>query len=422
MKNNDNILRVGGVGTGRIWQFAHARTYPQFIEKARLTGFYDVSAARAEAARQQYVGMLEAFAQEHPEHAERVAANLKELCVYPSLDALLASMDVVDVATHARGRMAVAIQAVEAGVHVMVEKPMCRTWTEGDRAARANAARPGTLFQLNDDNIFDPKYHAYSDLIAQGAIGSVQHVTLIRGSRLDATSVLKSQANALDNGGGCLMDYGSHGLAAVWSVLGTHYRPVRVEAARLGVLFPHRVLEGDPFVMEVDDNAQIKVLFEHQHTGAWVTVFLEATWCGGHIGLEKEKSGGQGNGYIYFVGDKGTLFSNSGTSITVRGYDGAETVLPQREYPAERMSFNEQIGTFLDRVCSGTPPVYDAAFGADVIATCGAAYLSALRGRAVSLTEFKEFSQGYVEQLGDNEQADDAIVLALTEQFKRKTT
>jgi predicted dehydrogenase len=420
MKHPDDVIRVGGVGTGRIWQFAHARTYPQFIQKAWLTGFYDLSADRAEAARQQYVGLLEAYAAEHPQYAERVAANIKELCVYPTLEALLEQMDVVDVATHARGRMAVAIRALERGVHVMVEKPMARTWTEGDRAARANAANPGTLFQLNDDNIFDPKYHAYADLLAQGVIGQVQHVTLIRGSRLDATSVLKSQANALDNGGGCLMDYGSHGLAAVWSVLGTRFRPVRVEAASLGVLYRHRVLEGEPFIMEVDDNAQIKVLFEDKQSGAWVTVFLEASWCGGHIGLEKEKSGGQGNGYIYFVGDKGTLFSNDGTHITVRGYDGAQTDITVREFPAERMSFNEQIGTFLDRVRSGTPPVYDAAYGADVIATCGAAYLSAMRGRAVTLDEFKDFSRDYVRRLGDNEQADDAIVLELTQQFKRK--
>jgi predicted dehydrogenase len=420
MKNDDGIIRVGGVGTGRIFQFAHARTYPQFIEKAWLTGFYDWNPARAQATLDHYAGLLKTHAADHPQHADRVARNLDELRCYPSLDALLDAMDVVDVATHARGRMAAAIAAMEKGVHVMVEKPMARTWTEGDRAARVHTARPQVLFQLNDDNIFDPKYHVYHDLIAQGAIGRVQHVTLIRGSRLDATSVLKSQASALDNGGGCLLDYGSHGLAAIWSVLGTNYRPVRVEAVRIAVLHPHRVLENDPYVVEVDDNAQIKVLFEDPASGAWVTVFLEATWCGGHIGLEKEKSGGQGNGYVYFVGDQGTLFSNSGTSLTLKGYDGSEATLPVREFPAERMSFNEQIGTFLDRVRTGTPTVYDARYGAEVIAVCGAAYLSALRGRAVTLDEFKDFCREYVVRYGDNEAADDAIVLDLLAPYKRK--
>jgi hypothetical protein len=50
--------------------------------------------------------------------------------------------------------------------------------------------------------------------------------------------------------------------------------------------------------------------------------------------LEKEKSGGQGNGFVYMVGDRGTIYSNSGTSVTIRGYDGGETTLPLREFPA----------------------------------------------------------------------------------------
>lgn len=204
-------------------------------------------------------------------------------------------MDVVDVCTHSRGRMAVAMTAFEKGVHCMVEKPMARTWIEADRAARACADHPEVLLQLNDDNAFDPKYHAYRDLIRQGAIGKVQHVSLIRGSDTDATTVLKSQASALYNGGGCLMDYGSQGIAGVWSVLGLNMRPVRVEAVRIGVRFPHRVLEGEPVRLEVEDDAHVKILFEDPETGEWVTVFLEATWSGGewrcrHWRIDREHS------------------------------------------------------------------------------------------------------------------------------------
>jgi hypothetical protein len=84
------------------------------------------------------------------------------------------------------------------------------------------------------------------------------------------------------------------------------------------------------------------------------------------------------------------------------------------------MSFNEQIGTFLDRVRTGTPTVYDARYGAEVIAVCGAAYLSALRGRAVTLEEFKDYCREHLTRLGDGEAADDAIVTELLEPYKRK--
>jgi predicted dehydrogenase len=300
----------------------------------------------------------------------------------------------------------------------MVEKPMARVWTEADRAARVAASHPEVLFQLNDDNAFDPKYRVLHDLIAGGSLGRIQHVTLIRGSRLDATSVLRSQASALDNGGGCLMDYGSHGLAGIWYALGLNHRPVLVEAVKIATLFPHRVLEGEPYLVEVDDEAQIKVLFEDPSTGVWATVFLEATWSGGHIGLGPEKSGGQANGYLRMIGDKGVLHTHEATRITLEEWNGGQSELPLISHPGERISFDDQIGSFLRCVRTGGQPEIDARFGAEIIATCGAAYLSAIRGQAVTLQEFKAFCQGYLDRYGDCEQADDAIVLELLKPYQ----
>jgi predicted dehydrogenase len=293
-------------------------------------------------------------------------------------------------------------------------------WTEADRAARVNQGTPGVFLQLNDDNAFDPKYKVLHDLIARGVIGKVQHLSMIRGSTLDATSVLQSQASALDNGGGCLMDYGSHGLAGAWYALGTQFRPTLVEAVRIRVLFPHRVLEGEPYLVEVDDNAQIKVRFEDPETGSWITVFLEATWTGGHIGLDREKPGGQSNGYLRIIGDEGIIHSASADQITVRRWDGGESVLPLREYPGESISFDDEVGGFLAGIRAGVPPEIDVHFGAEVIAICGAAYLSALRRQSVTLDEFRDYAQGYVAKYGDNEHADDALIMDLLAPYRRK--
>jgi predicted dehydrogenase len=411
---------VGGVGTGRIFQWAHLRPYPQLWRKARLVAFYDLNPDRAREARDKYAGLLEEYAHEHPEAAEYVQQNLAELTCCDTLDEILDCVDVVDVCTHSRGRMAVAMAAFEKGVHCMVEKPMARTWIEADRAARACADHPDVLFQLNDDNAFDPKYHAYRDLVRQGAVGKVQHVTLIRGSGTDATTVLKSQASALDNGGGCLMDYGSHGIAGVWSVLGLNMRPVRVEAVKIGVRFPHRVLEGEPVRLEVEDDAHVKILFEDPETGEWVTVFLEATWSGGEIGLDERKSGAQAGGYVRIEGDEGVIESTDKTSIRVLHWDGGESVIPLREYPGETISVLEEVEAFIDAVRGEREPVLDINFGAEVIATCGAAYLSALRNRPVTLEEFREFSRGYVDEYGDNERAEEALLKDLLEPYARR--
>ena len=420
MKRAGEMVRVGGVGTGRIFQWAHLRVYPQLLEKARLVGFFDIDPARAQEARDKYAQMLSEYASEHPEWAEVVNGNVAELRCYGTLEELLSEVDVVDVCTHARGRMAVATAALEKGVHSMLEKPMARTWIEADRAAKAFAARPDVFCQLNDDNVFDPRYQALHDLLRQGAIGAPQSMWLVRGSRLDSTTVLKAQASALNNGGGCLMDYGSHALAGTWYVLGMQLRPVKVEAISIGVRFPHRVLEGEPVHLEVDDNAVFKVLFEDPDTGAWLTVFMETTWVGGHIGPRELRRDVGGGGFLRIEGAEGTIDGGEKAQITVARWDGGRTVLPLREYPGESISFLHEIGTFIDCVRTGQPPQIDVHFGADIIAICGAAYLSALRGRAVTLEEFKEFSREYVKKHGDTEEAEEAIINDLLAPYARK--
>ena len=417
MPERDSIIRVGGVGTGRIFQWAHLRPYPQLWRKARLTAFHDLDPARARQACEKYRKLLEEFAAANPEAAESVRENMAELRCCASLDELLDAVDVADICTHSRGRMAVALAALGKGVHCMAEKPMARTWIEADRAARAFAERPDVFFQLNDDSLFDPKYLALRDLVQQGGVGKVQSFWLVRGSPLTATTVLKSQASALDNGGGCLMDYGSHGLAGSWFILGAGFRPTRVESAGISVQFPHRVLEDEHVRIEVDDNARVKVLMEDAAAGTWVTIFMEATWCGGHISLHPQKPGGQSGGYIRIEGDEGVIETAEITSIIVRRWDGGVTVLPLREYPGESISVLGEVESFIDCVRTGVAPAAGVQFGADIIAMCDAAYLSQVRGRAVTLDEFKDYARGLVREYGDGERAEEALLAELMQPY-----
>ena len=215
------------------------------------------------------------------------------------------------------------------------------------------------------------------------------------------------------------MDYGSHGLAGVWYMLGTHLRVARVEAVRIGVRHRHRVLEGDPFVMEVDDDAHVRFLFEDPATGAWTTVFLESTWCGGEIGLHESKSGGQGDGYLRIEGEDGVIDATGAGEIRILRWDGGETRVPLREYPGETISVREEIETCLDSVAQDTRPEFDIEFGADIIAAIGSADLSAVERRAVTLDEFKEFSREYVRDHGDGEEAEVAILNHLLAPYRR---
>jgi predicted dehydrogenase len=419
MKNPDGIIRVGGVGTGRIFQWAHMRVYPKLWQQARLVGFFDLNAERTQQARDKYAAMLEEYASEHPEAATSLKENVQELRCHDSLESLLQQVDVVDVATHARGRMATAIKALENDVHVMVEKPMARTWTEADRAAKMDASKPNVFFQLSDDNAFEPKYLRLRDLIAHKVIGKVHHMKLIRTSNLDATTILKAQASAYHNGGGCLLDYGAHGMAGVMSAFNYRLKPIKVETIKIGVFYPHRVLEGEPSYVEVEDNAQFKVLFEDTQDNSWMTLHMEASWIGGHIGFNPKKLARQ-NGNMWLIGDEGEIESIQEPDLHIRRWDGGESTLPMRPFEGERISFDRMTADFLKCVRTGTPPELTASIGAEIMAICGAVYLSAIRGRAVTLDEFKEYSRGFIEKYGDTEEADDAILQELLKPYKRK--
>ena len=420
MHNGNGVIRVGGVGTGRIFQHAHLAPYLRIMDKARLVGFYDAVPERAAAARDRYARTLEAFAEEKPQYADHVRDNLAQLRVGETLDQVLEGVDLIDICTTTQGRMESALCALEKGVHAMGEKPMARTWISADRAAHAYGRRPDVFFQLNDDNAFDPKYLAVGDLIKTGAIGRPQSIWIIRGSMLNSKNVLKSQANALSNGGGCLMDYGAHGLAGIWAALGRNYRFTLVDAVDISVRFPNRVLENDPYIMEVDDNARFKVLLEDIDTGSWVTVYMEATWCGGHIGPRDMRQDTGGCPLFRIEGDEGVLDATPHNEIVVTRWDGGRTAYPLRTMPGETVSFNDEIETMVDCVRAGRRPEVDVTFGAEIIAVCGAAYYSAIEKRAVTLEEFKEFCRSYMEKYGDNEDAERALLEHLMKPFAWK--
>jgi len=294
---------------------------------------------------------------------------------------------------------------------------MCRVWTEADRMARCAESKETVFLQYMDDNAFELEYLMLNDLLRQGLVGKVQHLKLIRGSDLDATTVLKSQASAQDNGGGALLDYGSHGITGAWTAIGYEWKPIRVFTNRIGVLHRHRILEGEPFVMEVDDNAQFEILFQRPKDAAWLTVFMETSYAGLHIGDNPDGETRQ-NRDLWVQGESGRLESLRDGCFRVHRWDGGKRLIPRPEYAAECDAFDKGVSDFLDGIRSGQAPVVDGRMGAEVMAVIGAVYLSGLSKRAVTLDEFKEYCGTSIGRFGDNAEADDAIVTALTEPFR----
>jgi predicted dehydrogenase len=83
--------------------------------------------------------------------------------------------DVVHITTPPGTHAALAIQALEAGSHVLVEKPMCLTVSEADEMIAA-AGRSGAKLCVDHNYLFRPSVQKAKSLVAEGAIGQVVYV------------------------------------------------------------------------------------------------------------------------------------------------------------------------------------------------------------------------------------------------------
>ncbi len=102
-----SATRVGVIGAGSLG-FHHARILRE-VAGAEMAGIFDASAERASA----------------------VSAELG-VHAFPSVDALLAAVDAAVVAVPTTAHAEVALAALDAGVHLLIEKPIATSVEEAD--------------------------------------------------------------------------------------------------------------------------------------------------------------------------------------------------------------------------------------------------------------------------------------------------
>jgi predicted dehydrogenase len=127
--------RVGVVGTGTIAQVMHLHYLDELADSFEVAAVCDVVAENARACAQRY-GIGAVF------------TDWRELIQAP-LDAVL----VLTSGSHAP----IAVAAAQAGLHVLVEKPMCFSVSEG-QAMIAAAERAGVTLMVAYPKRYDPAY------------------------------------------------------------------------------------------------------------------------------------------------------------------------------------------------------------------------------------------------------------------------
>ncbi|CAH0182343.1 1,5-anhydro-D-fructose reductase [Microbacterium oxydans] len=153
------------------------------------------------------------------ESADAFAARFDIPRAHPSYEALVADpdVDIIYVSTphpmhHANARL-----ALEHGKHVLVEKAFTLNRAEAEDLQQLAAER-GLLVTEAMWTRYLPHMLRVREIIADGTLGDIRAVTV------DHTQLLPSEPthrlNALELGGGALLDLGIYPISFIWDILG----------------------------------------------------------------------------------------------------------------------------------------------------------------------------------------------------------
>ncbi len=251
-----NRLKIGIIGCGGIANGKHMPSL-KAINRADIVAFCDLIEEKATKAAAEY--------------------GVQNAKVYTDYHELLndKDIDVVYVLTPNRMHAPISIDALNAGKHVMCEKPMAKTAEDARKMVEA-AKKSGKKLTIGYQHRHKPESRFLKSCIERGDLGDIYyaHAYAIRRRGTPNWGVF---LNEFEQGGGPLIDIGTHSLDVTLylmnnykprMVVGTTYK--KVENAECGN--PWGGWSKDQHTME--DSAFGFVVMEN---GA--TVILESSWA-----------------------------------------------------------------------------------------------------------------------------------------------
>ena len=272
----DKRIRVAIIGAG--WAgHTHARFYKR-VPFVDVVGWADMVPGKAAAA-----------AAEHGVPAEGVYEDYERMFKELELDA-------VSVCTFNMGHREPTIAALEAGKHVLLEKPMAATLPDAQAIMRTWEQRQGQILMVGFQPDFSAEHQAAKQIVDSGALGDIYYAEAVTHRRWNVPGgnfVKKSTAGA-----GTLVDTGVYAIHNALWMMGDP-KPVAVTGitgnpltkAYKGV----KNAFGGPWTakdMEVEEYAFAFVRFEND-----AAMTVKSTWTANTESL----------GRSYFLGTKAGL-------------------------------------------------------------------------------------------------------------------
>ena len=299
-------------------------------------------------------------------HAQEVATEYKIPHVYTDHLEMLENgdIDAVSVCLPNFLHAPISIGALNAGKHVLCEKPPARSAQEAKAMADAAAENDKTLMYALVQR-FDGSTQTLKQLVREGELGEIYFgkagYVRRRGVPVGREGWFVDKERS---GGGALIDIGVHALDCVWWLMNSP-RPVEV----MGTSYSHfGHLVPDDVKYDVDDATFAQIRFEN---GA--TIILETTWA---LNLP-------GDNYIKIAGTKAGASLSPFTLYTEK--DGQEL---DKSLDAPSINgFDEEVKHFVGCIVDEKVPISSAEQGIMLMQMLDGIYESAQKGRSVPIAD-----------------------------------
>lgn len=237
-------LKLGVLGAGMIATYSYGvlPNLRHIADKVELVAIADPMMDRAQEAQRQF-------------NIARAYESLEEMLDGSDLDAVA---NLTPIPLHGRTSLTI----LQAGKHLVTEKPLAGTMEEAD-ALIAAAAERGLTLVCAPPNMLFPYYQAVRRFIDEGAIGRVAFARVRSSHGGPASSWWPGDPTWFyQEGSGPLFDMGVYGIHEITGLLGPAQRVV----AFSGITEPTREVKGGPFQgkqieVTTDDNILLMLDF-----------------------------------------------------------------------------------------------------------------------------------------------------------------
>lgn len=346
-------LRVGMVGAGQI-AYGHCR---------------EINAHPG--------AQVVAVADPSDERARRICEEMKIGRRFKSADDMLAKGDVdaVTIAVPNRFHAPVALAALKAGKHVMLDKPFALNLKEAEKVVKA-AAQNRVVFMLGMNQRFTREGQTIRAIVDRGELGEIYHAKAFWLRRSGIPKLGTWFGDKQLAGGGCVLDIGVHILDLCLYLLNS-FEPVSVSATTRTVFGNRGLGEGGwgmsdrakKYTFDVEDFASAMIRLK-----GGKTVSLDVSWA-----LHQEQGNRQN---IELFG------SEAGASVFPPrifrfGKNKGEYEVTEPQGVQGPYSGQNRFSNWLDVILKKAKPCVTARQALAVQKTLDAIYLSARTGREV---------------------------------------